>query len=605
VLSLIGILRAGWFVPSWYLRAELLAKDFQASLHRSSFIPNNSIVIVDIDDVSIDAVAGWPWPREAIVYLVLSLLDTYNAKAVALDIVFPDATGSVGDSDLASLGRTRPVIFSQVFDLSTEGKSLSIGTLGGSLTSKPFASEFAPVASGFVGNHQGLSSSPCIGHISPQPDPDGLLRRIPPLVNYGGNLYPMLALAMLECPLIADPRPDIDLSRLYAWVARQGYMHVTYQSGLRGYTVLPAVDVIAGNANKELIDGRYVLIGSSAMGLGDRVATPIHPWMPGVLVHAEVLSELLQAEGRVKEKYDFPWLDWVWASAWIIIYAVVAALCRARIVLLVVLTSCVAWMFIADHLLFQKHDVQVLLPLISAIFFLLIQVPFEWARAENFASNLQKRMNYFLPREALFSEQQIGERTDLVPKETPVTVLFVDILGYTSIAEKSELQQLVSFTEWVLESLTAEVNKRGGTLDKYMGDALMAFWHAGDSALNAQNAVTAGLQMLEAIERMNIKVSEKFSNVGSIKLSIGIASGEAIIGELGTSVRRSYTALGDPVNLASRLQVEAKSSPYAMLVCGVTAKLAPFSNLAPLGEFQIRGRERAEKVFGAGVFRTT
>jgi adenylate cyclase len=208
-------------------------------------------------------------------------------------------------------------------------------------------------------------------------------------------------------------------------------------------------------------------------------------------------------------------------------------------------------------------------------------------------------MRKYLPPVVL--DQLVRESRDqavIKPARHVISVLFVDVRGYTATAETMQPERLADFTQMILSALTTEVQKQDGTLDKYMGDALMAFWGAPLAQQDhAERALKAGIGMLQAVSDINSTLPERYPDLPPIEVRIGIASGEAVVGELGTPQRRSYTAIGDAVNLASRLQDHAKTTKHHMLLSEATAQLLPAFPLQALPAVTIRGRSRVEPLY--------
>jgi adenylate cyclase len=606
---LVVVLGTQTWSPNWLLRAELLAYDWHTSARHQPLAENRDVAIVDIDEASIDAVAGWPWPREIIAHLLKTLLTQYQPRSVGLDIVFPEAVDIDGDQEIARLAKSNAVSLAQVFDMSGRSDVAKVGQPGGALptnwpginnlldTAVAVDGNRIPVADGYIANHKAFASAPCVGHISPQPDFDGQVRRIAPLIRYQDRVYPMLALALLACG-----QPQAERERLFqasAALTRDGYLRIPYRTGLQGYTVIPAADILSGRAPVELLAHRHVLIGSSALGLGDRVSTPIHPWLPGVVLHAELLSALIQEQQQPTIRKNFHPLSWAWALGSIALLAIVFARARARSALFLLALLAVAWLLIADQLLLHEYAVNVSLPLVPLAVFLFLQAPLEWMYTQSAARLFASRMRKYLPPVIL--DQLVRESRDeslLRPARHMISVLFVDVRGYTATAETMQPETLADFTQMILGILTKEVQRQEGTLDKYMGDALMAFWGAPISQPDhAQRAVRAGVGMLRAVEELNQTLPQRYPELPPIEIRIGIASGESVVGELGTPQRRSYTAIGDAVNLASRLQDHAKTTTHHLLMSEATAHALSDVALLNLSPVVIRGRSRAEQLY--------
>lgn len=594
-MSLLALLGSRVWEPRWYLRGELLAHDWHANLHLQASADQQRLAIIDIDEASIEAIGTWPWPRVVVAQLAQTLFARYHVKTVGLDIVFPEASDAKGDAALAALTKKYPLVLAQAFDFSGRAEAPRIGELSGALKNTPELN--SPEASGYIANHSGLANNACVGHITPQPDFDGQVRRIAPQVQFANQLYPMLATAMLDCHAKANNANNAN--QLANSIARDGYLHVPFKVGLQGYTVIPAIAIFSDTVPQDVLKGRHILVGSSALGLGDRVSTPIHPWLPGVMVHAQVLDALLDAEAQPHQRYDFSWLAWLWALGSIMLLAILFAATRARIALAALALLPLAWVLIADRLLLAGHTLPLTLPLLGSAVFLAVQAPLEWSRAQSDTDQFIIRFRKYLPPVMvdLLVRQQRGADVLKAARKT-ITVLFVDVRGYTAMAEEIEPEKLADFTQWVLGALTMEVHRSGGTLDKYMGDALMAFWGAPlDQPDHADRALDCAIGMQRAMAQLNIDLPRRYPNMAPIKICIGINSGEAVVGELGTAQRSAFTAIGDTVNLASRLQDHAKTTQHETLIGSGTALLVTRHPLVLYEFAAMRGRRKSDAIF--------
>ena len=552
--------------------------------------PDERLAVVDIDERSLDAIGPWPWPRGVIAQLATNLFAQYHARAVGLDIMFPDASTADGDRALLAVAHQYPLVFAQAFDLSNDAQSPHAGHVGGALVMSASASidtSHALIARGFIGN---FFDSPdvCVGHVTPHASVDGVVRSIPPFIRYADATYPMLAWQLLHCRTDTAP-PVLPINS-------DGLMRVDYRRSPKAFDVVSAVDVLAGTSRSALLSNRYVLIGSSALGLTDHIASPVDPWLSAVVVHAEVLSELLDMSAGHGVPQPARWLPALWAAATIVIFALLLRQTRASIALPALILSMGAWLAVA-FLSGAVPTTLVALPLVPAAIFLLIQAPVEWISSQAAIRSFERRFSRYLPPTVL---QEIVRRRDLTafkPERRHISVLFVDVEGYTRLAEQVSPERLVAMTEAILTCLTGCVHDTAGTLDKYMGDALMAFWGAPLAQTDhADRALDCAKAMLLELARLNDRSSLLFEG-RAIRVRIGVNSGSAVVGELGSTLRQSYTAIGDAINVASRLQEHAKVVGAELLIGQETARLATRHALRPFEQATLRGRVAPEMLY--------
>ncbi|MBK7464789.1 MAG: CHASE2 domain-containing protein [Betaproteobacteria bacterium] len=262
--------------------------------------PEDRLVVIDIDETTLEKIGPWPWPRQRMADLVEILFGSYGARAVALDIVFPEPGDMEGDARLAALAVHAPLTLVQIFDYTLRSPEIRQGTIAGGLAAS--SNTGVLTAYGYIANHAGLASARCIGNIGYLPDIDGVLRHTPVQTRFEGKDYPHLASALIDCAG-RDERKDISTKppASMSLSNENGLWRVPFRRSLSAYNVIPAIAILDESAPHSLISNRYVLVGSSSLGLGDRVSTPLAPLTSGVMVHAASLSGLLDiAEGNAR-----------------------------------------------------------------------------------------------------------------------------------------------------------------------------------------------------------------------------------------------------------------------------------------------------------------
>lgn len=588
------LLVGGTWSPEAYRRLNFALDDWRQA-HTQASGTDTRLALVDIDERSLDRIGAWPWSRAVIAQLAQNLFTQYHAKAVGIDVMFPDADTPVGDRALLAVAHRYPLVFAQAFDLSTDTQTPHAGHVGGALaplSAIPVDTSHIPVARGFVGN---FFDSPdvCIGHVTPHADMDGVVRSVPPLIAYAGSAYPMLAWQLLHCraadKVTSEPITSLPVDSL-------GMMRIPYRHATRSFDVVSAVDVLAGTAPSALLANRYVLIGSSALGLTDHIASPIGPWLPAVVVHAELLSELLDIQAHQGFTQPAAWMPILWAATEIIAFALSFVLLRAVVALPLIIVTTALWLALA--LLTNRVPAELIaLPLVPASVFLLVQAPIEWIWSQAAMRSFERRFSHYLPPAVLHQIVRHHGLSVIKPERRLISVLFVDIEGYTRLAEQIPPERLVAMTETILTRLTRCVYDTEGTLDKYMGDALMAFWGAPlEQKDHADRALDCARTMLRELDAMNRKAELLFEG-RTIRVRIGVNSGSAVVGELGSTLRQSYTAIGDAINVASRLQEHAKVVATDLLIGQETARLSTRHKLQLFAQATLRGRVAPELLY--------
>ncbi len=554
------------------------------------------LVVIDIDEATLKDIGPWPWPRHRVADLVEILLGTYGARALALDIVFPEPGDVDGDARLAALGIHAPLNLAQIFDYTPRTPAIRQGTIAGALT--PQANSGALNAYGYIANHAGLAGARCIGNIGYLPDADGVLRHTPARTRYAGQDYPHLANALLACAENgargnAPTTQHVPVLPINA----NGLWRIPYTRSLAAYTVIPAAEVLRARAPHVLIAGRYVLVGSSSLGVGDRVSTPLAPLSAGIMVHAASLSGLLDlAEGKAQA----PWSGRPWLLAWYLLSIALAVICIARLPawwgVLLLVGMVIGWLCLAFAGIARQAEWSVTAPLWAYFFLLLVAIPHEWWQTQHRSRRLLTTFSHYVAKPVLDEILRLGLTHSLIPTLREVTVLIADMEDYTRTTSSLSLEKAAALTKDFLACLTRPVLDWHGTLDKYSGDGLVAFWGAPLPCPDqADRAVSAALDILAEVGALN--ASRQRHGVAPIRVRIGIESGNALVGDLGTPFRSTYTAVGDCINFASRLEAAARDLPTQLVIGAAAHRKLVQHETVSLGEITLRGTKTTIEVF--------
>lgn len=548
------------------------------------------MVVVDIDDDSIEQLGSWPWPRSRIVDLVEVLLTDYQARAVGLDIVFPEPRDSEGDLRLTALAKYAPISLAQVFDFTPRYPNLNLGDLPPSTVTTP--SDTGIRAFGYVANHSALSRARCIGNIGYQPDQDGVLRRTPLLVNYAGQSYPQFAVTLLDCATSSQKPMTLPLSRKNGEPWRIPFRHA-----LDAYTVLPAIAVLRQEVPPELVHGRFAVVGSSSLGLGDRVSIPLAPLVSGVMVHAQSISALLDLqEGKIRA----PWDGRPWLTLWTVVSMTLGVLLMVRLSawrgLLLLLGLTVVWLLLASWGFYHQADGLILAPMTGYFLLLVTIIPHEWRQTQKHNRKVLETLSHYVSKPVLEELARRGEIYSLTPALREVTVLIADIEGYTRLTSALPLETTAKLTRDFLDCLTRPMLHNGGTLDKYSGDGMVALWGAPlDCPDHADRAVETALQILAEVKKLNLQ--QACQNLPAVRVRIGIESGTALVGDFGTPSRSTYTAVGDCINFASRLESAAKNLPFPLLIGSEANARLKRHITSSAGEIQLRDTNTVIQIY--------
>jgi len=566
----------------------------------ASRAPVPGVLVVDISEESLKRVGTWPWSRAQLADLVEQLLGPLGARGVALDMVLPEQADPQGDARLASLARHAPLALAQVLDFNARTAPITIGTPAGGRSAAPTVDQPAR-ATGFVANHAGLQEARCVGHIGVQPDADGVLRRIHLEAAAAGRAYPTLSLALLAC---VDPALA---TRALQGLGPQGGngWRVPFRRDAEAFLTIPAEAVLQEQVDPAMVRGRFVLIGSSAVGLSDYVATPLQPVTAGVLVHAQMLAELLEAGNASRAAPSaLTRLGWNLLGLAIGLAVVALALRRSvRIGLAALLAVCCAWLAVCALAFGAGAPLAVLPPVAGFLVYGASWLAMDFRDTRRVSRRTMATLSHYVAEPVLKLLVKQGLERTLEPSRQEITVLVADMAGYTRLTAQSSLEDSARLTTEFLEAITGPVLASGATLDRYTGDGLIAFWGAPLARPDhAASAFDAARQMLEAVDALNARRRSRGEH--PLAMRIGIESGEALVGDLGSSVRSVYTAVGTCINLASRLQEIARDIGETLVV-GPQARNHIGAALRSLGERSVRGIATPIELFGLPSSSTT
>ena len=575
------------------------------------------IVIVDIDEKSLADIGRWPWGRDRLAALADELFERQHAAVVGFDMVFAEPDASSGLPALERLAAHDPLIAARLPALRPTLDNDAL--FAAALTDRPAVLSFyftsdrdarrsgqlpAPVFDS--GALQGrpvafmrwdgygaslprfAQAAPSAGYFNTLPDADGVVRTVPLVAEHDGGHYEALALAIFRrytgSPAVLPGLPaasglgldDIGLDSIQLVQGTQ-YLAIPVDArvGVRvpfrgaggpkggSFEYLSASDLLLGRVAADHVKGKLVLVGSTAPGAYDLRATPVAAVFPGVEVHANLLSGLL--DGRLPVVPD--WARGAEVLQLLLTFAVLATLLtRARASWAVGVT--LAWVAgLIGFNLWAYAARGLVLPLASTLMLaaLLFVGSMSWGyivvgRARR---SLKRLFGAYVPPELVAEMARDPQRYDMRAENRVLTVMFCDMRNFTRVSEALSPDDLRALINRFFSSMTVVIGAHRGTLDKYIGDALMAFWGAPlPDAEHAEHAVRAALAMGRALEPLNTELRSR--GLPDIGVGIGINTGLVCVGDMGSAMRRSYTVMGDAVNLSSR--IEALTRHYGVQV---------------------------------------
>jgi len=596
------------------------------------------VVIVDIDEDSLKEIGQWPWPRTTVADLVTKITEL-GALCIGFDIIFaePDrmspavAERSFRGIDEATRTKLDSLPSNDAVLADAIGTSRVVVGQAGSEHAEPLPraeqslqTGFAirgPDPSGFLVTFPGLLRNvPPIeeaaagrGSFSIKPETDGIIRRVPMIMKAQGTLVPSLTMEMLrivshasailvranEAGVQAVSIPGLEVPTDHngqLWVHFNKHDPARYVS---------AKDILQGRVPPDRLRGRLVLIGTSATGLLDIKTTPVDPAIPGVEVHAQILESVLTKSILVNPNYAIG-AELVLAVL-LGIGVIVAAPMLSPAINVVLGALLIAGLIGSSFYLFAAHNLLIdfTYPLISSWLIFLVLTFVNYFREQKQRQQIRSAFGFYLSPHMVEQLARSPEKLVLGGEERRMTILFSDVRGFTTISEhyKDDPQGLTRLMNRFLTPLTNAIIERKGTIDKYIGDAIMAFWNAPvDDPEQEANACEAALQMLERAETLNSELKGEAEAGGGeympLRIGIGLNTGPCVVGNMGSDFRFNYSVLGDTVNLASRLESRTKDYRLPMVIGSRTAEAAKgrFA-VMEVDLILVKGKKQPEAVF--------
>lgn len=606
------------------------------------------IVIVDIDEDSLADVGRWPWGRDKLERLVEQLFDHYQVRMVGFDVVFAEPDDSSGLKVLDSLAaqqlaeqtafrqqieslraeldydqrfadslRGRPVVLGYYFSRDgVEGKNRSGALPAPLLSDRDFRSGtvHALEANGYGANLAIFQEAAGGGgHFNPEIDSDGVVRRVPMLFEFEDEYYEALSLAVARRvidadrvePGYAEPGPFgyasysglewLQVGRSRIPIDERLRALVPYRGRHGSFPYVSAADVLSGTVNADQLQDRIVLVGTSAPGLFDLRSTPVQSEYPGVEIHANLIAGILDNQIMERPAYTLgvEFVHVLLAGGVMLLLPLASPLLATIgcVVLLAVSAALNVWVWTGSELV---------LPIASVLVLIVIMFLFNMTYGFFFEQRNKRQLSglfgQYIPPELVDEMNENPKAYSIDAENRDMSVLFSDVRGFTTISESMAPAELSQLMNELLTPMTHVIHRHRGTIDKYMGDAIMAFWGAPlHDTGHASHAVEAALRMIERIHELQPVFQAR--GWPEIRIGVGVNSGNMSVGNMGSQFRRAYTVLGDAVNLGSRLEGLTKAYGVEILASDFTRKAAPDYAFREVDRVRVKGREEPVAIF--------
>lgn len=610
------------FMPQAFFSFDNRLRDFMFII-RGELPKSDSVVIIDIDEKSLKEYGQWPWQRDVFAQLLYKLSDA-GVGIIGLDIVFAEADRSSPhrfasrfpeladklenyDELLAKCLTQTPVIGGYVFRFDNSNKKDS-PMIPAIFIEKGMKKETILEPKGVTLNIATLQDSMySSGFFNNTPDEGGMIRSVPLVMKYDGVLYPSLALEMIriysgakKVEVIGDEAGvrTIKFGDFIIPTDKVGRLVVNFRGKSKHFKYISAMDILNGDFDIKDIKNKFVLVGTSAVGLSDLRSIPFDSAIAGVEIHANTIDNILSGDYLHKPAdmvvYD---LLIIWLIVFIFVF--LFSLIKSWFIIPVAIAVLYGLFELFFILLFEHGIVlNILFPLIAYLVTLIITVGIDYIIASHQKDEVRRMlgkkvspavMEYLLKH----SKEELIESSEL-----EVTILFSDIRSFTTISEKiGSPDKVIHMLNTYMTPMVENIVKHKGTIDKFIGDAIMAYWNAPIKVKNhADEAVKSAIEQIEMLDEVNKNIILEYDV--NINIGIGIHTGVVTAGDMGSFGRSDYTIIGDNVNLASRLEGLTKQYNAQILISHSTLLLLKGNyKIRPIDLVEVKGKHKAVEIY--------
>lgn len=627
------------FVNNFIERLDTLGYDLQLRTRINTYkqMPLSPIAIIDVDEKSLKAEGRWPWQRGKLGKLVDELHEL-GAAVIAFDIIFPEKERNIAEvvsqefSKRNLLEQKALEVLNQNKDFFDEDNNfvksiesvqpiLSLGFLSSrhttnllpapllTLTDEEYMQLDITHAEGYISNISVLQqAAKYAGFINIFPDLDGIVRRAPLIIEYKKGIYPSLALQAVmrfldEKISLFTPRYDkerklegIQLGTHLIPTDAYGKALIPFIGKSYTFPFYSATDVLQKHIPQNALTGKIVFIGTSALGLGDLQPTAIQSPYPGVEIHATLANGILQDLFSSVPEWTRG-AELFLALLFGLISAFIFPYLGPRMLGLIIVLFPFSLHF-ANNLIWEKTGLvlSLLMPSLLVLLIGLVNIIYGYLFETRKREHLKEMFGQYVPAKHIDEMLKSSGNYALRGESRELSVLFADIRNFTMISENMQANELVELLNTLFTPMTEIIFKHRGTIDKYVGDLIMAFWGAPLKDKNhAQHAIASALDMQKKVKDMQKMLEQR--NWAEIHLGIGINSGVMNVGDMGSRYRRNYTVLGDAVNLASRVEGLTKFYGVSIIVTENTQANQTKFIFRKLDKVRVKGKKNGIAIY--------
>jgi adenylate cyclase len=629
-IILLQVLQPNWFQRLDGLAYDLKLKNFSAFLQQQSSRKSN-IQIVDIDEKSLTEIGRWPWPRSKLAQLV-NHLTKLGAVVVSFDMIFSEPQQNPIDNILQnpideSTQQQLLNIYSQFDDDTIFAKQIATNdVILGSLFLNEKSSHKGSISTAkitqntptntqnnlttFAGYNASIAklnmAAAGQGFINAIVAQDGIIRKAALISRYQSALYPSLALETFRVYSLAEAITPlwkthqnyslllgVEIGNELIQTDNNGQILIPFKGGVKTFTYTSASDILQNRITDHRFKNAVVFVGTSAVGMADLRATPVSLVYPGVEIHATIFNALLNPN---QQPIQPDW--WLGANIFLIVFLglflSIMLPNRSPKTMLIGTFVVFTLTILLNILLWQRYHLH--LPILAPIFVIsaisVITITISLFEENTKRKQVKAIFDQYVPPAHIEQLLNSPNNISMSGERKQLTVLFADIRNFTALSEGLSANKLKHWLNRYFSPITEIIFNHQGTIDKYVGDMVMAFWGAPISDnYHTKHAIEAALEMLACTD----KLSEQFKaeNLPAVSIGIGLNTGEMNVGDMGSSFRRAYTVLGDSVNLASRLEALTKYYGVPLLVSEFCKLAAPDFIYQSIDKVKVKGKEQA------------